>query len=113
MTFMIVASPCAVVRPEAWSGASLAGNHDLAGGCPAAVQVNHLGPHLWDRETRFHYRSQEHHRREAVYLARITDTTPTLRPTHTANEKPCRPARTSAWSPSRRFRQVLARSHRH
>jgi len=46
-----------------------------------------LGPHLWDRETRFHYRGQQHHRRETVYLARMTSTTPTLRPKHTANEK--------------------------
>ncbi len=41
---------------------------------------------LWDRETRFRYRGQEHHRRETVYLARVTDTAPTLRPRHTANE---------------------------
>jgi 8-oxo-dGTP pyrophosphatase MutT (NUDIX family) len=51
------------------------------------ILLNHLGPHLWDRETRFHYRGQEHHRRETVYLARITHTAPTLRPRHTANEK--------------------------
>lgn len=35
---------------------------------------------------RFHYRGRRH-RRESVYLARITDTAPTLRPRHTANEK--------------------------
>jgi 8-oxo-dGTP pyrophosphatase MutT (NUDIX family) len=51
------------------------------------ILLNHLGPHLWDRETRFHYRGQEHHRSEAVYLARVTDATPTPRPTHTDNEK--------------------------
>jgi 8-oxo-dGTP pyrophosphatase MutT (NUDIX family) len=51
------------------------------------IIVDHLGPHLWDRETRFHYRGQHHHRRETVYLARVTDTTPTLRPRHTTNEK--------------------------
>jgi hypothetical protein len=52
-----------------------------------ASSLDHLGPHLWDRETRFRYRGQRHHRRETVYLARITDTAPTLRPRHTANEK--------------------------
>jgi 8-oxo-dGTP pyrophosphatase MutT (NUDIX family) len=51
------------------------------------ILLDHLGPHLWDRETRFHYRGQEHHRRETVYLARITHTAPTLRPKHTTNEK--------------------------
>jgi 8-oxo-dGTP pyrophosphatase MutT (NUDIX family) len=51
------------------------------------IRVDQLGPHLWDRETRFRYRGREHHRRESVYLARITDTAPTLRPEHTANEK--------------------------
>ncbi|HEU5472244.1 MAG TPA: NUDIX domain-containing protein [Actinophytocola sp.] len=51
------------------------------------ILVEHIGPHLWDRETRFHYRGREHHRRESVYLARITDSAPTLRPRHTANEK--------------------------
>ena len=51
------------------------------------IIIDHLGPHLWDRETRFHYRGQHHHRRETVYLARITTTTPTLHPRHTTNEK--------------------------
>ncbi|MCA1703385.1 MAG: NUDIX domain-containing protein [Actinobacteria bacterium] len=51
------------------------------------ILLRDIGPHLWDRETRFHYRGCEHHRRESVYLARVTDTTPTLRPKHTANEK--------------------------
>jgi 8-oxo-dGTP pyrophosphatase MutT (NUDIX family) len=51
------------------------------------IVLDHLGPHLWDREIRFHYRGQEHHRRETVYLARITYTAPTLRASHTANEK--------------------------
>jgi 8-oxo-dGTP pyrophosphatase MutT (NUDIX family) len=51
------------------------------------ILIHQLGPHLWDRETRFHYRGREHHRRESVYLARISDTAPTLRPQHTANEK--------------------------
>jgi 8-oxo-dGTP pyrophosphatase MutT (NUDIX family) len=51
------------------------------------ILLDHLGPHLWDRETHFHYRGRQHHRRESVYLARTTDTAPTLRPKHTANEK--------------------------
>lgn len=51
------------------------------------ILLDHIGAHLWDRETRFHYRRREHHRRESVYLARLTDTTPTLHPKHTANEK--------------------------
>jgi 8-oxo-dGTP pyrophosphatase MutT (NUDIX family) len=51
------------------------------------IVVDQVGPHLWDRETRFHYRGREHHRRESVYLARVTDTAPTLRTQRTANEK--------------------------
>ncbi len=31
------------------------------------ILLDHLGPHLGDRETRFHYRGREHHRRESVY----------------------------------------------
>ncbi len=51
------------------------------------ILLDHVGPHLWDRETRFRYRSRERHRRESVYLARVTDTAPALQPKHTANEK--------------------------
>lgn len=51
------------------------------------ILVDQIGPHLWDRETHFHYRGRPHHRRESVYLARVSDTAPTLRPQHTANEK--------------------------
>jgi 8-oxo-dGTP pyrophosphatase MutT (NUDIX family) len=51
------------------------------------ILLGHIGPHLWDRETHFRYRGREHHRRESVYLARIADAAPTLRPKHTANEK--------------------------
>ncbi|MGH4019073.1 MAG: NUDIX hydrolase [Pseudonocardiaceae bacterium] len=51
------------------------------------ILLDRIGAHLWDRETRFHYRGREHHRRESVYLARVTDTAPSLRPEHTANEK--------------------------
>jgi 8-oxo-dGTP pyrophosphatase MutT (NUDIX family) len=51
------------------------------------ILLDHVGPHLWNRETRFRYRGQEHHRRETVYLARVTDTAHNLRPRHTANER--------------------------
>lgn len=51
------------------------------------ILLEGVGPHLWDRETRFHYRGREHHRRERVYLARVSDIAPTLRPEHTANEQ--------------------------
>jgi 8-oxo-dGTP pyrophosphatase MutT (NUDIX family) len=51
------------------------------------ILLDRIGPHLWDRETRFHYRGREHHRRESVYLARVTNSAPTLRPKQTANEK--------------------------
>lgn len=50
------------------------------------ILLDHIGPHLWDRETRFHYRGREHHRRESIYLTRVTDTAPTVAPKHTANE---------------------------
>jgi 8-oxo-dGTP pyrophosphatase MutT (NUDIX family) len=46
-----------------------------------------LGPCLWTRETRFRYRSREHHRHETVYLARVRDLVPALTPRHTPNEK--------------------------
>jgi 8-oxo-dGTP pyrophosphatase MutT (NUDIX family) len=51
------------------------------------IVLDHLGAHLWDRETRFRYRGQAHHRRETVYFARVIDTAPSLRPRHTANER--------------------------
>jgi len=51
------------------------------------ILVDGIEDHLWDRESRFRYRGREHYRRESVYLAHVTDTAPTLRPQHTANEK--------------------------
>src|SRR5215470_2673087 len=51
------------------------------------ILLDRVGPHLWDRETRFRYRGHNHHRRESVYLARTTDTAPAFRPKHTTNEK--------------------------
>jgi len=51
------------------------------------LHLDHIGPHLWTRESRFHYRGRDHHRIDHVYLAH----TPTTTPTHTlqpsANEK--------------------------
>lgn len=51
------------------------------------IVVGEIGDHLWDRESRFVYRGRRHHRRDSVYLARVTDTAPALTPEHTANEK--------------------------
>lgn len=51
------------------------------------ILLDRVGPHIWDRETRFRYRGREHHRRESLYLARITDARPALRTKHSANEK--------------------------
>lgn len=51
------------------------------------ILLGQVGPHLWDRETRFRYRGRDHHRRERVYLARTADSAPSVRPRHTANEK--------------------------
>ncbi len=51
------------------------------------ILAGELGRCLWTRETRFRYRGRLHHRRETVYLARITDSAPALPPRHTPNEK--------------------------
>jgi 8-oxo-dGTP pyrophosphatase MutT (NUDIX family) len=51
------------------------------------ILLDHIGPHLWDRETRFRYRGRQHHRRESVYLARANNAEPVRQPKHTANEK--------------------------
>lgn len=51
------------------------------------ILLDRIGPHLWDRESRFRYRGQDHHRHERVYLARTDDGAPTARPRYTANEK--------------------------
>ncbi|MDQ3987964.1 MAG: NUDIX domain-containing protein [Actinomycetota bacterium] len=50
------------------------------------ILLGHIGPHLWDRETRFHYRGREHHRRERVYLA----ASPTPRPPGCPSTPPTR-----------------------
>jgi len=51
------------------------------------IVAGELGPCLWIRETRFRYRGRAHHRRETVYLARISDTAPALTPRHSPNER--------------------------
>ncbi|HEV2779226.1 MAG TPA: NUDIX domain-containing protein [Actinophytocola sp.] len=51
------------------------------------IHLDHLGPCLWIRETRFRYRNRDHHRREHVYLARPSRFSPTTAIAPTANEK--------------------------
>jgi 8-oxo-dGTP pyrophosphatase MutT (NUDIX family) len=51
------------------------------------IQLNDIGAHLWTRESRFHYRGQDHHRIDHVFLARTPDTTPTVALKPTDNEK--------------------------
>ncbi|XVS62096.1 NUDIX hydrolase [Actinosynnema sp. CA-299493] len=51
------------------------------------LRLDRLGPKLWIRESRFHYRGRGHHRIDHVYLARTTTTTPQLALRPTDNEK--------------------------
>ncbi len=51
------------------------------------IVLDAIGPCVWIRETRFRYRQRDHHRREHVFLARPTDTTPTARTKPTENER--------------------------
>lgn len=46
-----------------------------------------LGPCVCIRESRYRYGNRDHYRRDHVFLARPTDTTPTTRPTPTAEER--------------------------
>ncbi|MDQ3764697.1 MAG: NUDIX domain-containing protein [Actinomycetota bacterium] len=39
------------------------------------IVLEALGPCVWIRETRFHYRNRAHHCREHVFLAHPTNTT--------------------------------------
>jgi hypothetical protein len=84
------------------------------------ILLDHLGPHLWDCETRFRYRGREHHRRESVYLARTTRIAPTLRPSTRPTRKPassstaggptrtrCLPRQTPTSQPSGAVRQPI------
>jgi 8-oxo-dGTP pyrophosphatase MutT (NUDIX family) len=51
------------------------------------IVLETLGPCVWVHETRFRYRNQAHHRREHVFLAHPTDTTPSTHTTPTTNER--------------------------
>ncbi|MGH3796750.1 MAG: NUDIX hydrolase [Pseudonocardiaceae bacterium] len=51
------------------------------------IVLDTVGPCVWIRETRFHYRNRTHHRREHVFLARPVDLTPTTRTKPTDNER--------------------------
>ncbi|RBO91355.1 NUDIX hydrolase [Nocardia puris] len=51
------------------------------------IALGDIGIHLWDRESRFTYRGRRHHRIDAVFLARATETAPALAPRHSANEQ--------------------------
>src|SRR5262245_54233171 len=34
------------------------------------IELDHLGPRIWIRESRFRYRNRDHHRLDHVFLAR-------------------------------------------
>jgi 8-oxo-dGTP pyrophosphatase MutT (NUDIX family) len=46
-----------------------------------------LGPELWIRESRFHYKGKPHHRIDHVFLGRTRTTAPQTAPKPTENEK--------------------------
>ncbi len=46
-----------------------------------------VAAHLWDRESRFHYRGRDHHRIDSVFLARVDTPLPAVTPKHSANER--------------------------
>ncbi|MEU4806355.1 NUDIX domain-containing protein [Actinosynnema sp. NPDC023587] len=51
------------------------------------IHLDHLGPKLWIRESRFHYRGHNHHRIDHVYLARTATAASQLALRPTDNEK--------------------------
>ncbi|GAB1512539.1 NUDIX hydrolase [Actinophytocola sp. KF-1] len=51
------------------------------------IELDQLGPQLWTRESRFHYRGRDHHRIDHVFLARCAQPIPTTATTFTENEK--------------------------
>lgn len=51
------------------------------------IQLDHLGPRVWIRESRFRYRNRDHHRIDHVFLATCTHPVPTAATTFTENEK--------------------------
>lgn len=51
------------------------------------IELDHLGPQVWIRESRFRYRNRDHHRIDHIFLARTTNTTATTARQPTDNEK--------------------------
>lgn len=51
------------------------------------IQLNDVGPYLWIRESRFHYRNRDHHRIDHIYLGRAADTTSRVATAPSENEK--------------------------
>lgn len=51
------------------------------------IVLAELGPCVCIRESRYRYRSEDHHRRDHVFLARLTGTTLTRQPTPTDEER--------------------------
>lgn len=53
----------------------------------SGITLTGLGPELWVRESRFHYKGHPHHRIEHVFLGRTPTTAPQATPKFTENEK--------------------------
>jgi ADP-ribose pyrophosphatase YjhB (NUDIX family) len=51
------------------------------------IELDQLGPQVWIRESRFHYRNRDHHRIDHVFLATCAHPEPTAATTFTDNEK--------------------------
>ncbi|MGX7826894.1 NUDIX hydrolase [Actinokineospora sp. 24-640] len=51
------------------------------------ILIDSLGPELWVRESRFHYKGSDHHRVEHAFLARTATTQAQVPPRPTDNEK--------------------------
>lgn len=51
------------------------------------IELDHLGPQVWIRESRFRYRNRDHHRIDHVFLARCAGETTTIATKPTENEK--------------------------
>lgn len=51
------------------------------------IELPHVGPQVWVRESRFRYRNRDHHRIDHVFLARRPGVTATVAPKPTDNEK--------------------------
>ncbi len=51
------------------------------------IELDHLGPQVWIRESRFRYRGRDHHRIDHVFLAWHTAAAPPVATSLTENEK--------------------------